>query len=357
MDLYSSGASIQQANQYSEAAREANEAAKDFNNSLAAQLDEANTQLDEDAGENQALSLYKGGTSGAKLLAIAGGTKKAKEAASAAKGALKSATTIIPGSVTRAGEEGLEAITDAASFRRASAGVDLEAADEVAGGAGRFEIGATELGEALAKEGSSVPIGLAVPTLGRSAQEAADSSVEAASRSGIQTSSGIVGGETAIETSADAVRTGEFADLAGPGAKIAKGGTEAALDTALESAGKVGVGAAFKAGVAGVGGGLDIYKDVKSGFKFDNSLQAVGNIGNIFGSALEIGGALTAWTGFGLGVEAAGAALSVGSTALETAGDLQAADNKKASVEDDITSQQRQGVGAAATTTVAPRSN
>ena len=313
MDLYSSGASIQQANQYSEAAREANEAAKDFNNSLAAQLDEANTQLDEDAGENQALSLYKGGTSGAKLLAIAGGTKKAKDAAAAVKGAAKSVAS-----------------SDAFKFTKLA----REAEVGESGGAGLLVAG-QEIRDAAESE-----------QLGSRVAPAA-----------IQTSEGVLGGSVEVAGEADAVRTGQFADLGGPGAKIAKGATEEALDAGLESAAKIGVGAAFKAGVAGVGGGLDIYKDVKSGFKFDNGLQAVGNIGNIFGSALEIGGALTAWTGFGLGVEAAGAAISVGSTALETAGDLEAADNKKASVEDDITSQQRQGVAAAATTTVAGRSD
>ena len=313
MDLYSSGASIQQANQYSEAAREANEAAKDFNNSLAAQLDEANTQLDEDAGENQALSLYKGGTSGAKLLAIAGGTKKAKDAAAAVKGAAKSVAS-----------------ADAFKFTKLAREAELGES----GGAGLLVAG-QEIRDAAEAEQTGARVAPAA----------------------IQTSEGVLGGSVEVGTSADAVRTGQFADLGGPGAKIAKGATEEALDAGLESAAKIGVGAAFKAGVAGVGGGLDIYKDVKSGFKFDNGLQAVGNIGNIFGSALEIGGALTAWTGFGLGVEAAGAAISVGSTALETAGDLEAADNKKASVESDITSQQRQGVAAAATTTVAPRSD
>ena len=316
MDLYSSGGSIQQSNQYSEAAREANEAAKDFNNSLAAQLDEANTQLDEDAGENQALSLYKGGTSGAKLLAIAGGTKKAKDAAAAVKGAAKS-------------------VASADAFKFTKLAREAELGED--GGAGLLvagqEIRDAAEGEQLAARGA------------------------APAAAAIQTSEGVLGGSVEVGTSADAVRTGQFADLGGPGAKIAKGATESALDAGLEGGAKIGLGAAFKAGVAGVGGGLDIYKDVKNGFKFDNGLQAVGNIGNIFGSGLEIAGALTAFTGVGLGVEALGAAISVGSTALETAGDLEASDNKKASVEDDITSQQRQGVAAAATTTVAPRSD
>jgi hypothetical protein len=83
----------------------------------------------------------------------------------------------------------------------------------------------------------------------------------------------------------------------------------------------------------------------------------VGNIGNIFGSALEIGGALTAWTGFGLGAEALGAAISVGSTALETAGDIEAGDKAKSDTEADITAQRRQGVAAAPQSVVVGRSN
>ena len=313
MDLYSQGASIQQANEYTEAAREANEAAKDFNNSLAAQLDEANTQLDEDAQENQAISMYKGGTSGAKLLALAGGTKKAKDAAAAVKGAAKSLGS-----------------TDAFKFTKLAREAEL---------------------------GESGGAGLLVA--GEDVRDAAESEQLAsrAAPAAIETSEGVLGASAEVGTSADAVRTGRFADLAGPGAAAVKGETEAALDTALEGAGKVGAGAVLKAGVAGVGGGLDIYKDVKSGFKFDNTLQAVGNIGNIFGSALEIGGALTAWTGFGLGAEALGAAISVGSTALETAGDIEAGDKAKSDTEADITSQRRQGVAAAPQSVVVGRSN
>jgi len=366
MDLYSQGQSISQANSLTESAREANNAAKEFNDSLAAQLDEANDQLDADAGEQQAINMYQGITSGGKLIGLAAGTEKAKEAASAAKGALKSATTLIPKAVTGAGEEGLEEITDVASFRRAAAGVDLATADEVAGGASRFRIGGTQLGAELAEEGERVPVGLAVPTSETVAAQEAErtgraldtsvegaASTERAARSGIQTSSGIVGGEAAVETSSDAVRTGQFAELAGPGAKAAKGLAEGVV----EDVGRVGVGAVAKSAVAGVGGGLDIYKDIKSGWKFDNWKQEVGNIGNIAGSALEIAGALTAWTGFGVGAEALGAAISVGSTALETAGDIQATDNKRETVSDDITSQRRQGVAAAAQESVVGRSN
>lgn len=367
MDLYSQGASISQANSLTEVAREANRAAKDFNNTLAAQLDEANDALDSEAAENQAINMYQGLTSGGKLVGLAAGSKTANKAATAAKGALKSATTLVPSAVTGAGEEGLENITDASSFRRATAGVDLAETDEVVGGAGRFRVGA----EALEGElGGALPVGVAVPTveqvaiqdvgrLQRTPTAVLDTSLEGAADTsrGIQTSQGVVGAATEIETSGDAVRSGQFADLAGPGQAAIKGETEAALDTAIEGGAKIGVGALAKTAVAGVGGGLDIYKDIQSGWKFDNWKQEAGNIGNIVGSGLEIAGALTAWTGFGVGAEALGAAISVGSTALETAGDIQATGAKRDTQTTDIMSQQRQGAAAAQQETVVGRSN
>lgn len=371
MDLYSQGQSISQANSLTESARQANNAAKEFNDSLAAQLDEANDQLDADASEQQAINMYQGITSGGKLIGLAAGTEKAKSAASAAKGALKSATTLIPRAVTGAGDEGLEAITDLASFRRAASTVDTAVTDVVAGGASRFQVGGADLLTQSLREGRPI-VGVEAPVeaptlgvgsgvetsataIGGDARFGLDDTVETAvaRRGGIQTSEGVVGGEAAVETSADAVRTGQFAELAGPGAKAAKG----LATTALEDAGKIGIGAVAKSAVAGVGGGLDIYKDIKSGWKFDNWKQEVGNIGNLVGSALEIGGALTAWTGLGVGAEALGAVLSVGSTALETAGDIQATDSKRETQEGDITSQRRQGVAAAAQESVVGRSN
>ena len=365
MDLYSQGQSIIQANQLTEAAREANSAATDFNSTLAAKLDEANDELDAAASEQQAINMYQGITSGGKLVGLAAGSKTAKKAAAATKATLKSATTLTPRAVTAAGEEGLEAITDVASFRRAASTVDTAVSDVVEGGAGRFRVGGGELFEQAAAEGRPI-VGIEAPVeapaageLGSSVEAAADT--ERAGRSGIQTSEGILGGEAVVEDSRNADRvaaeSGIFRDLGGPGAKAVKGTTEAALDEALAGGAKIGAGAVAKSAVAGVGGALDIYKDIKSGWKFDNWKQEVGNIGNLVGSALEIGGALTAWTGLGVGAEALGAAISVGSTALETAGDIQATGEKRQTQEQDILSEKRVGAAAAQQETVTGRSN
>ena len=57
MDLYSSGGSITQTNQNQEAARASNRRADDFNNDLAAKLDNAKVALDSEAYENQSMLL------------------------------------------------------------------------------------------------------------------------------------------------------------------------------------------------------------------------------------------------------------------------------------------------------------
>ena len=79
MDLYGSGASIAQANAQTEAARQINEATRDFNNSLAEQLDEANLAQDEDRASKIQKNVLSGTTSAAKLAVIKkkGGIKRA----------------------------------------------------------------------------------------------------------------------------------------------------------------------------------------------------------------------------------------------------------------------------------------
>ena len=68
MDLYGSGASIAQANSQTEAARQINEATRDFNNSLAEQLDESNLEQDEDRNAKLSKNILSGVTSGGKLV-------------------------------------------------------------------------------------------------------------------------------------------------------------------------------------------------------------------------------------------------------------------------------------------------
>lgn len=81
MDLYGSGASIGQANAQTEAARQINEATRDFNNSLAEQLDQANLEQDQDKTSKLQKNILSGATSGGKLAVIAkrGGIRRATD--------------------------------------------------------------------------------------------------------------------------------------------------------------------------------------------------------------------------------------------------------------------------------------
>jgi len=70
MELYGSGASIAQANSQTEAARQLNIETKDFNNSLAEQLDEANLAQDEDRSSKLQKNILSGTASAGKLAVI-----------------------------------------------------------------------------------------------------------------------------------------------------------------------------------------------------------------------------------------------------------------------------------------------
>ena len=70
MDLYSGGGSISQANSQTASVRQSNQDNQDFNNSLAAQIDQANTKLDEAASSKNNKNLLSIGTSGGKLTSM-----------------------------------------------------------------------------------------------------------------------------------------------------------------------------------------------------------------------------------------------------------------------------------------------
>jgi hypothetical protein len=78
MDLYGAGASISQANAQTEAARQINEATRDFNNGLAKELDDANREQDEDRAGKLQKNIVSGTTSAGKLAIIKkrGGIKR-----------------------------------------------------------------------------------------------------------------------------------------------------------------------------------------------------------------------------------------------------------------------------------------
>ena len=405
MDLYSSGGSITQTNQNQEAARASNRRADDFNNDLAAKLDNAKVALDSEAYENQAINLYKGSTAGTKFVgmgvpaigrterfgrftagvdAIARGTKFEKVAGVTGK---------IPVSAGLADIDGLRLSQPALNAARrypmsASALADLQkesrAAFEAggrglareAGGVTSTAIGSGSIatagtravservgGGAVARAATTGPAGslldqsmepVANPLAGsRAAESTTARALEDIPVSTLKPARATVAGGDAARASA---RAGEGTVAAG---KVA---TKVAVKEGEEVAAKVGGTAVAKGLVAGLGGGLDIYKDVNRGLQGeavfgDNTLQKIGNIGSIVGSAMEIGGILTAWTGFGVGLEIAGAGISLASAGVEAAGDVKAAGDKETSVTDDITSEQRGQSAATRQTQVVARSN
>ena len=405
MDLYSSGGSITQTNQNQEAARASNRRADDFNNDLAAKLDNAKVALDSEAYENQAINLYKGSTAGTKFVgmgvpaigrterfgrftagvdAIARGTKFEKVAGVTGK---------IPVSAGLADIDGLRLSQPALNAARrypmsASALADLQkesrAAFEAggrglareAGGVTSTAIGSGSIatagtravservgGGAVARAATTGPAGslldqsmepVANPLAGsRAAESTTARALEDIPVSTLKPARATVAGGDAARASA---RAGEGTVAAG---KVA---TKVAVKEGEEVAAKVGGTAVAKGLVAGLGGGLDIYKDINRGLQGeavfgDNTLQKIGNIGSIVGSAMEIGGILTAWTGFGVGLEIAGAGISLASAGVEAAGDVKAAGDKESSVTDDITSEQRGQSAATRQTQVVARSN
>jgi len=119
-----------------------------------------------------------------------------------------------------------------------------------------------------------------------------------------------------------------------------------AKSVGFKSAEELGAAGLAKGAFAGIGGGIDIVKDIERGNFGSNSAQRVGNIDNIVGSALEVAGIVTSFTPFGLGLEGLGAAISLGSAAIETGGDIAEGKEEAKTTESDITSQARGDVAA-----------
>lgn len=105
---------------------------------------------------------------------------------------------------------------------------------------------------------------------------------------------------------------------------------------------ELGAKDAAGAAVAGVGGVLDIVKDVERDGFGTNMSQRVGNIGNIIGSGLEVAGiasgGITPWA---LALEGTGAAISFISSVVETGGDIAEQGVEAAKAQSDTASQQR----------------
>jgi len=282
MDLYGSGASIAQANSQTQQAREINQATQDFNNSLAEQLDNAKTAQNEEQTDITVKNMASVVTSGGKLLASAEARDDVAKAFQKVSGAPKA---IVSKSPFKLGVESSE------DLRRVQSSADVAE-------------GAAQRGAAiLAGEGAE---GVGPAVLSRAAQSLA---------------------------------RGELPSVGEGVGAIAK-------SVGFKSAAELGASGFAKGALAGIGGGIDIVKDIERGNFGSNSAQRIGNIGNIVGSALEVAGIVTSFTPFGLGLEGLGAAISFGSAAVETGGDIAAGSEQAKTTEKDITSQARGDVAA-----------
>lgn len=112
---------------------------------------------------------------------------------------------------------------------------------------------------------------------------------------------------------------------------------------------------------AAAGGGYDAYQDIqrlasgKTGVEAlgDNWAEQVGNVLNIGGSALEVGGMLGWWTPVGAATELVGAITALTGTALEAAGELYEGDEQDQKDINVLTQQQQAPTMTQQTTTVA----
>lgn len=289
MDLYGSGVSIAQANQQSDYVRQLNQQANDFNNTLAEQLDQAKTAENEEQTSITSKNLASVATSGGKLLASAEARKDVATAAKKIASGPKSIASALSKSKTAAA-----AAAPVQSGVQSSA--DLLADVETS----------AQAPEGAARRGAAVLAGEGIEGLG----------------------------PAVVTQAGESIARGELPEVGRLGGKLA---TSLGIKSAAELG---GIGFA-KGALAGVGGGIDIVKDIERGNFGSNAAQKVGNIGNIIGSGLELAGIFTAWTPFGLGLEGLGAAISLGSAALETGGDIAEGKEEAETTESDITSQAR----------------
>tara|TARA_R110002153_G_scaffold121365_1_gene266877 strand:- start:950 stop:1789 length:840 start_codon:yes stop_codon:yes gene_type:complete len=185
---------------------------------------------------------------------------------------------------------------------------------------------------------------------------AAAASAPAAAAARIADATAVRAGESSIETSAIGRANLDAAEVAGE-RLVPKIAEEGAGVTLGKIAGVAGKGLGVLGGVATLG--IEGYKLAESSTKFkdENWEQQVGQIASVAGGALQIVGALTAWTGFGLGVEAAGTALALGGAAAEEVGDEREASKTDPEAVEDVTSQKRTTAVAQSSGVEVSRSN
>ena len=413
MDIYGMGGSITQANNLSRESRNLANQARNFNGQLAANIDEVRNQKDQEGLEQQAINMYKGLQSTKSFTSTKEGTAISK----AFQGGVQRGGTFLPVSFTEKFSRGPARVArdfddvavgfnQRAAMRRGARAVGggatelteirplpprpppasstgfLGAAEEGTGAVenipGGLLSGAAQtaedtvnplssfLGGVVRDVGGSVRAdtgilndsvevaGLTTTTdAAKAARTARASGLAAGLAASRPAQAGTAAGEAIVEGAGQAERTGQFAEFASKtgaietgGDAIAKAAAKTAAETGLKSAGG-------KIALAGLGGGLDIYKDIARGGIGSDWKQEVGNIGNIVGSGLEIAGVLgMVIPGVGIGLEALGAGISIASTALETAGDYQQGIIDKDAETAGLVSQ-TQGIGSAQKITTA----
>ena len=281
MDLYGSGVSIAQANQQTDYVRQLNEQATDFNNSLAEQVDQAKTALNEEQTDVTTKNMASVATSGGKLLTSGEAREDVANVVKRVKGAPK-------------------ALVSKSPFK-----LGVESSEDIV----RVQSSAT-LPEGAAERGAAILSG-----------EGAEGA-----------------GPAVLSRAGESLARGELPS-------VGEGVGAVSRSLGIKSAEELGAKGFAKGALAGIGGGIDIVKDIERGNFGSNPFQQIGNIGNIVGSALEVAGIATAWSPFGLGLEGIGAAISLGSAALETGGDIAEGKKQAETTESDIQSQARGLVG------------
>lgn len=343
MDLYGTGASVGQANQLSAEVRNANLGVETVNSDLAEKLDNAKAELGQEQLEQQAINMYNGGQSISSFV----GNKQVQAAVGKLKSrGVKAAGKFLPVSgAERFSKGGLESARDIRGAGDVSRAAQALGAGEDELDAGRFAAGA---GAETTLDAANLPFGetgstIGVPTEGTVAQSIADESAE-------------VTADVADETGA--TTSGERALASGGEAAAEDVGKVTSSADIVKTGAKEALGTFAKGAAAGIGGGLDIYKDVKRGSLGNNWEQQVGNVGNIIGSGLEVLGLATAWTGpLGIGIEAIGAGLSLGSTALETYGDVRESADETSKTTEDVESEKQSAVSSQRIQTAVGRSS
>lgn len=317
MELYGGTASITQANALTQQAQQINLDNTNFNNSLAEQLDQAILENNEDASAKMQKNITSGITSGGKLAL-------SKDVRAVVKKGVLGATKQLPVTLReKMAKEGGERFV----ARRA-----LAEAEERTGAAGIFA-GEEEFEAAqaeAAREGGSIrDIGAVEAAGGETITAVADESTEVVSNVAGR------GAEKGVVASSE-------------GIKAARKVAEETAEKVTEGVSKVGKFA--KVGIAGLGGGMDVFQDIGRFAKGEkgidvfgsNNFSRVGNIGNIVGSALEVAGVATGGiTPLALALEGAGAVISLGSSIVEGVGDVEASEKTEEKAKEDIGSQVR----------------